>query len=99
MASYDDMTLDRIPPDISPGGWEHVLVMQDETIFHTNEYCQHVSLAHRQQPLWKKGHGCAIHVSNFICEMIGQLKLSESQIKDQSKLPADNRLLAFEIGN
>ena len=96
MASYDDKTLDRIPPDLSPGEQEHVLIMQDESIFHTNEYRQRIWLAQGQQPLWKKGHGHAIHVSDFICETIGRLKLSESQIEDQSKLPADDRLPAFE---
>ena len=46
MATYDDQTLDCIAPVLLPGEKEHVLVFQDETIFHTNEY-------HRQSWLMK----------------------------------------------
>jgi hypothetical protein len=38
MATYEDETLDHIPPTLLPGEKEHVLVFQDESIFHTNEY-------------------------------------------------------------
>jgi hypothetical protein len=38
MATYDDQTLEPIPPMLQPGEKEHVLVVQDETVFHTNEY-------------------------------------------------------------
>ena len=38
MATYDDETLVRIPPTLLPGDKEHVVVYQDESIFHTNEY-------------------------------------------------------------
>ena len=38
MASYDDATLQPIPPTLCQGEREHVLIVQDETIFHTNEY-------------------------------------------------------------
>jgi hypothetical protein len=49
-----------------------------------------------QQPIWKKGGGRAIHVSDFISETIGRLKLSEEQISDQHMLPAKKRLPKFE---
>ena len=35
MATYDNETLDHIPPTLLPGDKEHVLVYQDESIFHT----------------------------------------------------------------
>jgi hypothetical protein len=38
MATYADGTLDQIPPMLNPGEKEHVLIMQDESVFHTNEY-------------------------------------------------------------
>jgi len=82
MASYDDETLKCIPPVLQSREKEHVLVVQDETVFHTNEYHQRVWLAQDQQPIWKKGSRQAIHVSNFICETIGPIRLSEEQIKD-----------------
>ena len=96
MASYADGTLDRIPPTLNPGEKEHVLVVQDESIFHTNEYCRRSWLGQDQQPIRKKGHGRAIHVSDFISETIGRIRLLDNQIADQLKLPDKQRLPAFE---
>jgi hypothetical protein len=96
MATYDDTTLDRIAPTLQPGEKEHVLIMQDETIFHTNEYRRRMWLAQDQQPIRKKGNGRAVHISDFISETIGRIKLSDEQIADQLKQPAEDRLAAFE---
>ena len=52
MAIYNDVSLDRIPPTLHPGDKEHVLIMQDKTVFHTNEYRQHMWLA---QSIRKEG--------------------------------------------
>ena len=92
MASYTDDTLERIPPTLLPGEKEHVLIMQDKTVFHTNEYRRRTWLAQDQQPIQKKGAGRAVHVSDFICETIGWLKLSNELIKEQLKLPEELRL-------
>ncbi len=51
MVTYDDKTLNCIPPTLQPGEKEHVLVMQDETIFHTNKYCCRIWLTCDQQPI------------------------------------------------
>lgn len=96
MATYADDTLDRIPPKLSPGQEEHVLITQDESIFHTNEFRRRSWLAEDQQPIRKKGNGRVIHVSDFISETIGRIKLSDDQIADQLKLPDEQRLPAFE---
>jgi len=40
MATYHNGTLDCIPPMLAPGEKEHVVVFQDKSIFHANEYCQ-----------------------------------------------------------
>jgi len=96
MATYDDVSLDRLPPTLQPGEKEHVLVVQDETIFHTNEYRRRMWVKGDQQPIRKKGGGRAIHVSDFISETIGQLKLSEEQISDQHMLLAEKHLSKFE---
>ena len=96
MATYDDGTLDRIPPTLLPGDKEHVLVYQDESIFHTNEYRRRSWLAQDQQPIQKKGNGRVVHVSDFISETIGRIKLSEDQISEQLAQPAELRLPAFE---
>ena len=96
MATYDDVSLDRLPPTLQPGEKEHVLVVQDETIFHTNEYRRRMWVKGDQQPIRKKGGGRAIHVSDFISETIGRLKLSEEQISDQHMLLAEKRLPKFK---
>ena len=96
MASYEDNTLEYIPPTLPPGKKEHILVVQDETVFHTNEYHRHMWLAADQQPIRKKGGGRAIHVSDFICETIGRVKLSREQISAQLELPSELHLRAFE---
>ena len=96
MASYGDVSLECIPPALHPGEKEHILIVQDESVFHTNEYCRRAWLMHDQQPIRKKGGGHAIHVSDFICETIGQIKLSEEQIRDQLALPPELHLPACE---
>ena len=96
MATYDDLSLDRIPPMLQPGEREHVLIMQDETTFHTNEYHQCIWLVQDQQPIWKKGNGRMIHVSDFISETIGRIRLFKDQIADQLMLPEEHYLAAFE---
>ena len=96
MATYDDVSLDRLPPTLQPGEKEHVLVVQDETIFHTNEYRRRMWVKGDQQPIRKKGGGRAIHVSDFISETIGRLKLSEEQISDQHMLLAEKHLPKFK---
>jgi len=94
MASYDDMTLKHNPPILLPDKKEHVLIMQDESIFHTNKYCWHSWATGDQQPIQKKGGGCAIHVSDFICKTIGRIRLSKEQIQKQ-RLWAPPPLLPF----
>src|SRR6266853_2114050 len=86
MVSYTDDMLEHIPPKLLPGEKEHVLIMQDKTVFHTNEYRRCTWLTQDQQPIWKKGARCAVHVSDFICKTIGHLKLSEEQIREQAEL-------------
>jgi hypothetical protein len=49
-----------------------------------------------QQVIWKKGHGWVVHVSDFISETIGQIKLSRDQISKQLTQPAEHHLPAFE---
>ncbi|KAG0707298.1 hypothetical protein DFH29DRAFT_995100 [Suillus ampliporus] len=95
MSTYDDKTLTRIPPKLDPGKKEHVLITQDECIFHVNESRRRAWLLEHEQPIKKKGNGCSIHVSDFICETIGFLTLSMTQIEEQMKLPLESRLCSF----
>ncbi len=96
MANYNEKSFKCIPLVLQRGEKEHVLVVQDETVFHTNKYCQRVWLVQDQQPIRKKGSGHMIHVSDFISEMISQIKLSEEQINEQLNLPDGLCLTTFE---
>lgn len=87
---------EHIPPTLLPEDKEHIFIVQDETVFHTNEYRRHMWLKNGQQPIQKKGGGHTIHVSDFICESIGRIKLSEEQINGQLELPLDHHLAAFK---
>jgi hypothetical protein len=68
-----------IYPDLSCGESLHVLVTHDESLFHTNDGRKSGWGPDSEQPLRKKGQGRAIHVSEFLCETLGRLKLSDEQ--------------------
>ena len=62
-------------------GKEHILIYQDESTFHVNEYPCCVWFQEGQQPLRKKGNGRSIHVSDFVTEK-GRLALTEEEEKE-----------------
>ena len=68
-----------IYPDLSCGESLHVLVTHDKSLFHTNDGRTSGWGPDSEQPLRKKGQGRAIHVSEFLCETLGRLKLSDEQ--------------------
>lgn len=97
MSTYDDVTLERIfPTQLGPGESELILLYQDECIFNVNEGPRRRWLQSGQQPLKKKGNGRAIHISGWICETSGHLRLSEEQIEAQKSLPKDLQLTVTE---
>ena len=84
-----------LPIELAPGDREHILVVQDESIFHSNDRKRAVWLAKDEaMPLRQKGNGRAVHVSDFLCEKseIGRLSLSEAQCAINAQLPAELRL-------
>jgi len=48
-------------------------------------------------PLHKKGQGHAIHVSDFIVEQTGHLKLTEEQEAEYLRLPLNERLATMDV--
>ena len=46
----------------------------------------------RKMPLQKKGEGCAIHVSDFIIEQMGQIALLERLHQENAALPVEQHL-------
>jgi hypothetical protein len=97
MYTYDDVTMEPIPPQLAPGEKLHILLPQDECIVNVNEQQHTVWLLNGQQPLHKKGKGCAIMISDWICETFGRLRLSEVQIADQAKLPEAEWLRVTDV--
>ena len=96
MCKYDDKTLEPIPPTLGPREKEHALLPQDECTFNTNDHPRRLWLKNNQQPLKKKGNGHGVHISDWICETTGRLKLSEEQITQQLQLPPEARLKATD---
>lgn len=74
----EDMDI-RTDPDLSSGECLHVFVTHDESLFHANDGRRSGWGPEDEQPLHKKGQGRAIHVSEFLCETLGRLKLSDEQ--------------------
>lgn len=96
MVTYDEDTLECILPTLLPGEREHVVMFQDELAFHTNEYRRREWLAKNQQAIRKKGNRQVVHISDFIFETIGWVKLSDDQIADQLTKPAEDCLPTFK---
>jgi len=66
--------------------------MHDESIFRANDLRRRVYVRDGKMPLRKKGHGRAIHVSDFIVEQTGRLALSEAQLRQNAALPESQQL-------
>lgn len=90
---FDDKTLEPIPPKLGPGEKLHVPIHQDESIFRSNELRRRVWVQKGKMPLRKKGQGKASHVSSFVVELTGRLKLTLQQIEEQNKLPVEQRVV------
>ena len=96
MATYNDETLECIPPTLGPSEKEHVLVPQDECLNLTNEARRRMWMQKKQQPLKKKGNGRGIHICGWISKETRHLRLSDEQIAVQATLPEDECLLVTD---
>ena len=84
-----------LPLELAAGDREHILVVQDGPIFHTNDGMRSVWLAKDEaMTLCQKGKGRAVHVSDFLCgeSETGRLSLSEAQCVVNNQLPAEPKL-------
>lgn len=66
-------------PNLKEGEKIHIIVTQDETTFQSNDDEKSGWRPENEQPLRKKGQGRTMHVSDFLTETIGRLKLSDEQ--------------------
>ena len=53
-----------------------ILVIYDECIFLAYNGSWSLWILNKEQPLWKKGNGCSIHISEFLTDICGRLALS-----------------------
>jgi len=72
----------RIDPELESGQKLHILVTHDETTFQSNDGQKSGWRPKNEQPLRKKGQGRSIHVSDFLTETIGRLKLNGSDVDE-----------------
>lgn len=79
---FDDKTLEPVYPVLAPGEKLHIPVYQDETILRSNELRRRVWAKGGKLPLRKKGQGKSLHISDFILELFGRLKLTTEQIEE-----------------
>jgi len=95
MVQYDDKTLEPLPNhNIESGKFKrHILVTQDESIFHANDGKRFGWVHNGEQPLMKKGLGKGIMVSMFLVDTIGILALPENDLAISSSFPRE----AYEI--
>lgn len=80
MYTYDDATMELIPPVLGPGQKLHILVPQDQCITHVTETPWKVWLLNGEQPLCKKGNGHAIIIANWIIENISRIVGGVSEV-------------------
>lgn len=90
--TYTDDTLEPVEPKLAPGERRRRPLFHDETIVSTNDLRRRVWVRDGKMPLRKKGQGRAIHISDFIAEETGRLRLSEDQLTANSALPPCERL-------
>ena len=81
----------RIDPNLEGEQKIHVLVTHDETTFQSNDGQKSGWRPKNEQPLRKKGQGRTIHVSDFLTDTIGRLKINEEEIDDT--IPSEVRVI------
>lgn len=79
-------------PNLEEGEQEHVVLFQDESTAHANDHQSNYWLTAGEQVLKKKDKGRLIMVSDFICEAIGPLALTEAAKRENEKRPEHEQL-------
>ncbi|GES72956.1 hypothetical protein RCL_jg15606.t1 [Rhizophagus clarus] len=72
----------QVNPELKNGERLHILVTHDETTFQSNDGQKSGWRPKNEQPLRKKRQGRSIHVSDFLTDTIGRLKLSSDVVDD-----------------
>src|SRR5579883_2267971 len=97
MAVYKGENMEQvILPTLLPNVPELVPITHDESVFYANDGIVKMWGPIEENQLQHKSQGLSIHVSDFICQSIGRLCLSEEERVANNLLPDDQRLLHTE---
>ncbi|KZV96441.1 hypothetical protein EXIGLDRAFT_609191, partial [Exidia glandulosa HHB12029] len=89
---YDYETDLPLPQTLKPGEKRRHIIFHDECYFNANDREKTVWLKEGEQQLRQKGRGRGIHVSGFIYEAGGFLRLDETARTQHAALPPSQRL-------
>ena len=88
IAVYEGQNMDQIiSPILPPNVPELVPITHDESIFYANDEIVKTWGPAEENQLRRKSQGLSIHASEFICESIGRLRLSEEEKITNDLLP------------
>ncbi|EJD53834.1 hypothetical protein AURDEDRAFT_21050, partial [Auricularia subglabra TFB-10046 SS5] len=93
---YDDKTGEPLPLTLPTAEQRRHIFFHDECCFNANDREKTIWLKPGEQQLRQKGRGRAVHVSEFIYEAGGVLRLTADERRKQELLPEDQRLKANE---
>jgi len=97
MATYEGENLNQIILPILPHGVPEIVpVTHDESVFYANDDVVKAWGPADESRLRRKSQGLSIHVSDFLCESIGRLQLSEEDCATNNLLPDGERLVYTE---
>jgi len=97
MATYEGENLDQVILPVLPHGVPEIVpVTHDESIFYANDDVVKAWGPADESRLRRKSQGLSIHVSDFLCESIGRLRLSEEDCSTNNLLPDGERLVYTE---
>ncbi|KAL4252833.1 hypothetical protein AB1N83_013390 [Pleurotus pulmonarius] len=85
--TYEGSNVTPTAPVLKPDEKRHYAIFHDETCVHANELDAFAWMRDGEQPLRNKSRGRIVHVSDFVLEECGFLRLDEHEISQQLKLP------------
>ncbi|CAG8467208.1 5918_t:CDS:2 [Scutellospora calospora] len=93
MATYEGESMEQVVlPNLPSNISEIILVTHDESVFYANDGITKTWGPANEHQIQRKSQGLSIHVSEFICESIGHLCLSEEDKVMNDLLPNDERI-------
>jgi hypothetical protein len=93
MPIFDGENMEQVTwPSLNSDEKIHILVTHDESIFFSNDGLDKFWGPNNEQPLRPKNKGASLHVSEFLCEPIGRLRLGQVEKEHNSNLPENERI-------